>query len=104
LYCPQHLFLNPLRANACINKYPICYNSLREKKQSIERIERIDMRTANIAPTWMGLARIAIDEISRSDLALKKFTIALLEDACGTLDELNDEVPTSNTSKRILPA
>jgi len=61
------------------------------------------MRTVNIAPTWMSLARIAIDEIDRSDLALKKFTVALLKDACEKLDKLNDEVPTSDTNERILP-
>lgn len=47
------------------------------------------MRTVNIAPKWMGLARIAIDDLKRSDLPTREFTIALLEDACETLDELN---------------
>ena len=45
-------------------------------------------KTINIAPTWMGLARIAIDDLKRSDLPTRKFTIALLENACQTLDQL----------------
>jgi hypothetical protein len=50
------------------------------------------MRTVSTEPTWMGLARIAIDDLNRSDLATKKFTIALLEDACKTLDKLNAQI------------
>ena len=46
-------------------------------------------KTVNVTPTWMGLARIALDDLERSDLATRKFTIALLEDACTKLDKLN---------------
>tara|TARA_Y100000310_G_C20186046_1_gene580331 strand:+ start:214 stop:402 length:189 start_codon:yes stop_codon:yes gene_type:complete len=45
-------------------------------------------KTINIAPTWMGLARIAIDDLKRSDLPTREFTITLLENACQTLDQL----------------
>ena len=48
-------------------------------------------KTVNETPTWRGLARIALDDLERSDLATKKFTIALLEDACTKLDKLNAE-------------
>ena len=48
------------------------------------------MKTVNIAPNWMGLAQIIIDDIKRSDLATKEFAITLLTDACQKLDDLND--------------
>ena len=48
------------------------------------------MKTVNIAPNWMGLAQIIIDDIKRSDLATKEFAITLLTDACEKLDDLND--------------
>ena len=48
------------------------------------------MKTVNIAPNWMGLAQIIIDDIKRSDLATKEFAITLLIDACEKLDDLND--------------
>ena len=48
------------------------------------------MKTVNIAPNWMGLAQIIIDDIKRSDLATKDFAITLLTDACEKLDDLND--------------
>ena len=49
------------------------------------------METVNIAPTWMGLARICIDDLRHSDLSTRKLAITLLEDACTTLDKLNEE-------------
>ena len=49
------------------------------------------METVNIAPTWMGLARICIDDLKRSDLSTRQLTITLLEDACATLDKLNEQ-------------
>ena len=48
------------------------------------------MKTVNLAPTWMGLARIILDDLKRSDLATKEFAITLLTDACQKLDDLND--------------
>ena len=48
------------------------------------------MKTVNIAPNWMGLAQIIIDDLKRSDLATKEFAITLLTDACEKLDDLND--------------
>ena len=48
------------------------------------------MKTVNIAPNWMGLAQIIIDDIKRSDLATKEYAITLLTDACEKLDDLND--------------
>ena len=48
------------------------------------------MKTVNIAPNWMGLAQIIIDDIKRSELATKEFAITLLTDACEKLDDLND--------------
>ena len=48
------------------------------------------MKTVNIAPNWMGLAQIIIDDLKRSDLATKEFAITLLTDACQKLDDLND--------------
>jgi len=48
------------------------------------------MKTVNIAPNWMGLARIILDDLKRSDLATKEFAITLLTNACEKLDDLND--------------
>ena len=48
------------------------------------------MKTVNLAPNWMGLARIVLDDLKRSDLATKDFAIALLTNACEKLDDLND--------------
>tara|TARA_B100001750_G_scaffold246071_2_gene267342 strand:- start:4013 stop:4222 length:210 start_codon:yes stop_codon:yes gene_type:complete len=48
------------------------------------------MKTVNISPNWMGLARIILDDLKRSDLATKEFAITLLTDACEKLDELNE--------------
>ena len=48
------------------------------------------MKTVNISPNWMGLARIIIDDLKKSDLATKDFAIALLTNACEKLDDLND--------------
>ena len=48
------------------------------------------MKTVNISPNWMGLARIKLDYLKRSDLATKEFAITLLTDACEKLDELNE--------------
>ena len=48
------------------------------------------MKTVNISPNWMGLARIILDDLKRSDLATKEFAITLLTDACEKLDDLND--------------
>ena len=48
------------------------------------------MKTVNLAPKWMGLARIVLDDLKRSDLATKEFAITLLTDACEKLDELNE--------------
>ena len=50
------------------------------------------MRVVNITPRWSDLARISIYELKMSDLPTRKFTIALLEDACAKLDALNDQV------------
>ena len=48
------------------------------------------MKTVNIAPNWMVLSQIIIDDLKRSDLATKEFAITLLTDACEKLDDLND--------------
>ena len=54
------------------------------------------MRTVNIAPNWMGLARLVIEDLKRSDLATKEFAITLLTDACEKLDELNERAEKHN--------
>ena len=54
------------------------------------------MKTVNLAPTWMGLARIILDDLKRSDLATKVFAITLLTDACEKLDDLNDRAEKHN--------
>ena len=54
------------------------------------------MKTVNLAPTWMGLARIILDDLKRSDLATKEFAITILTDACEKLDDLNDRAEKHN--------
>ena len=54
------------------------------------------MKTVKLAPTWMGLARIILDDLKRSDLATKEFAITLLTDACEKLDDLNDRAEKHN--------
>ena len=54
------------------------------------------MRTVNIAPKWMGLARIVLDDLKRSDLPTKELAMTLLTDACEALDELNDRAEKHN--------
>ena len=54
------------------------------------------MKTVNLAPTWMGLARIILDDLKRSDLATKEFAITLLTDACEKMDDLNDRAEKHN--------
>ena len=54
------------------------------------------MKTVNIAPNWMGLARIILEDLKRSDLATKDFAITLLTDACEKLDDLNDRAERHN--------
>ena len=48
------------------------------------------MKPVNLAPNWMGLARIILEDLKRSDLASKDFAITLLTNACEKLDDLND--------------
>ena len=54
------------------------------------------MRTVDITPKWMDLARICIDDLKRSDLSTRNWvrmlTITLLEDACTHLDNMNEEI------------
>ena len=57
---------------------------------------RNNMRTVNIAPKWMGLARIVLDDLKRSDLPTKELAMTLLTDACEALDELNDRAEKHN--------
>ena len=54
------------------------------------------MRTVNVAPKWMGLARIVLDDLKRSDLPTKELAMTLLTDACEALDELNDRAEKHN--------
>lgn len=54
------------------------------------------MKTVNIAPNWMGLARIILEDLKRSDLATKDFAITLLTDACEKLDDLNERAERHN--------
>ena len=44
----------------------------------------------------MGLARIILDDLKRSDLATKEFAITLLTDACEKLDDLNERAERHN--------
>ena len=48
------------------------------------------MKTVNLSPNWLGLARIVLDDLKRSDLPTKDFAITLLTNACEKLDDLND--------------
>tara|TARA_Y100001951_G_C11091747_1_gene157124 strand:+ start:265 stop:465 length:201 start_codon:yes stop_codon:yes gene_type:complete len=54
------------------------------------------MKTVNIAPNWMGLARTILEDLKRSDLATKDFAITLLTDACEKLDDLNERAERHN--------
>ena len=54
------------------------------------------MKTVNIAPNWMGLARLVIEDLKRSDLATKEFAITLLTNACEKLDDLNERAEKHN--------
>ena len=54
------------------------------------------MKTVNLAPNWMALARIVLDDLKRSDLATKEFAIPLLTNACEKLDDLNDRAEKHN--------
>ena len=48
-------------------------------------------KTVDITPTWMGLARIVLDDLKRSNLPTRAMAITLLTDACKALDKLNDQ-------------
>ena len=48
-------------------------------------------KTVDVTPTWMGLARIVLDDLKRSDLPTKELAMTLLTDACEALDKLNDQ-------------
>lgn len=48
-------------------------------------------KTVDVTPTWMGLARIVLDDLKRSDLPTKEIAMTLLTDACKALDKLNDQ-------------
>jgi hypothetical protein len=51
------------------------------------------VRTVNLAPRWMALGTIAIDEVKRGmTSSSKEFIINLIEDACLSLDKFNDEI------------
>ena len=54
------------------------------------------MRTVNIAPKWMGLARIVLDDLKRSELPTKELAMTLLTDACQALDDLNERAEKHN--------
>ena len=54
------------------------------------------MKPVNLAPNWMGLARIVLEDLKRSDLASKDFAITLLTNACEKLDDLNDRAEKHN--------
>lgn len=47
------------------------------------------MKTVDVTPTWMGLARIVLDDLKRSNLPTRAIAITLLTDACEALDDLN---------------
>ena len=57
----------------------------------------------NIAPRWSDVSRISIHELKLSDLPTRKFTIALLEDACAKLAALNDQVEQDNELPNARP-
>ena len=51
------------------------------------------VRTVNLAPRWMALGTIAIDEVKNGMTSeSKEFVINLIEDACLNLDRYNDEI------------
>lgn len=51
------------------------------------------IRTVNVAPRWMALGTIAIDEVKRGmTSSSKEFVIGLIEDACLNLDKMNDTI------------
>ena len=51
------------------------------------------VRTVNLAPRWMALGTIAIDEVKKGmTSSSKEFVISLIEDACLNLDKFNDEI------------
>ena len=54
------------------------------------------MKTVNLAPTWMGLARIVLDDLKRSELPTKELAMTLLTDACQALDDLNERAEKHN--------
>ena len=54
------------------------------------------MRTVNVAPKWMGLARIVLDDLKRSELPTKELAMTLLTDACQALDDLNESAENHN--------
>ena len=54
------------------------------------------MRTVNIAPKWMGLARIVLDDLKRSELPTKELAMTLLTDSCQALDDLNERAEKHN--------
>ena len=54
------------------------------------------MRTVNVAPKWMGLARIVLDDLKRSELPTKELAMTLLTDACQALDDLNERAEKHN--------
>ena len=54
------------------------------------------MRTVNLAPEWMRLARIVLDDLKKSDLPTKDFAIVLLTNACEKLDDLNERAERHN--------
>ena len=54
------------------------------------------MRTVNLAPEWMRLARIVLDDLKKSDLPTKDFAIVLLTNACEKLDDLIERAERHN--------
>ena len=51
------------------------------------------VRTVNLAPRWMALGTIAIDEVKKGMTSeSNEFVINLIEDACLNLDRYNDEI------------
>ena len=51
------------------------------------------IRTVNVAPRWMALGTIAIDEVKKGmTCRSKEFVIGLIEDACLNLDKMNDTI------------
>ena len=63
----------------------------------------MDIIGIDITPRWSDLARISIYELKMSDLPTRKFTIALLEDACAKLDALNDQLERDNELPNARP-